>query len=551
MQLNETEARRRILTAELRRAISLQEAGAGGGLDKYSVTPDNRPQAEKNRDKYQEEIKRARISLRKHQTELTARALLAGYYNQPTRDNKDEALKKGYLAALFCSSKLIVNQGKTYGMRCGRKYCTTCGNLKTVKNAEKHAAPLRAIWENPYFLTLTVPNCGFMGEGDPIIKNGEQISPRQDLETTVEQMIETARKGWEALRKRNQRKGLSKAGAIRKIEITASPKIWYYKGKRYGNDYHPHFHFLVDSESTGQFLLEYWLKNYPTAEREAQDLKPVTTDAAFLELFKYTQKITAGKKGEKRMYPANMLHEINRVLYKRRTWQPLGTALGLIDEEKINEIESEAAGEDLENGATFIWEPQQSNYFDQDTGEIFANYYTPATTTDRYHSPGAQIWYRANADYLQLALKRWELEQLAYYQNAKGGPDNGASAAAITPDNDKLLLQAYAFLIVSEEKQGKADENNEQLRQLIVKFEALHGPITSWNNVKLAATLERNYDNEKNGFIQGNISNPQSDEQPSAGRRQILRPSLWKPNAHGIVRPPKTGNDLHGRPGEH
>jgi hypothetical protein len=514
MFLTDTETRRKLLTADLRRVISLQESGPVGGLDKYLITPDTRPQAARNRDKYQEEIKRARISLRKHQTELTARALIAGYYNQPTKDNKDEALKKGYLSALFCSSRLIVNAGHTYGIRCGKKYCTTCGNLKTAKNGNKYAGPLREVFKEPYFLTLTIPNVGDTYAPAPYFKGGRAITAREDLEQTVNGMFETARKGWEALRKRNERAGKPKAGGIRKIEITARPKIWTYKGKRYGGDLHPHFHFIVDSQDTALFLLTYWLKAYPEAIYAAQDMRPITSDAGFLELFKYTQKITGGKRGEKTMYPAAMMHEINRVLYKRRTWQPLGTAFGIIDEDKINEIESEAAGEDLKNGDTFVWEPEQANYFNTDTGEIFANYYTPEITAERYGSPGAEIWYRANADYLKLALQRWELERLTYYETSKDKPGE----APTTPDADKLLIQAYAFLILSEEKNARADENNNELRNLIVKFEAINGPLTSWDAVKLAAALDRKREDEKNSFISRYLPNPQGNE-PAEPRR--------------------------------
>lgn len=544
MVLNDTEARRRILTAELRRAISLTQAPPPL-LDKYAITTDKRTQAQQNSDRYQQEIKKARISLRKHQTELTARALIAGYYQLPTIDWKDEALKKGYLSALFCSSRLIVNNGKTYGIRCGKKYCTTCGNLKTVKNANKHAETLRALWPEPYFLTLTLPNCGDMIAQAPVFKRGKAMTPRADLEETVNEMFETARKGWEALRKRNQRKGLPKAGGIRKIEITARPRVWHYKGKRYGGDFHPHFHFLVDSKDTGEFLLNYWLKHNPTAEAQAQDLKPVTTDAAFLELFKYTQKVTSGKKGEKRLYPANMMHEINRVLYKRRTWQPLGTAFETIDEEQLNEIESEAAADDLQNGSTYVWEPEQANYFDNETGEIFANYYSPEVTAQRYGSPGAELWYRANADYLKLALSRWEMERLIYYQNARNGESEGANAPPTTTDSDKLLVQAYAFLILSEEKEGRADENNNDLRNLIVKFEAHNGPITSWDAVKMAAALDRQSKNEKNGFISRNIPNAEGNESTSAWRREVLRRTLRQTNTRGTVPPLKKGYDVH------
>jgi hypothetical protein len=541
MQINETAARRKILTAELRRAISLQQVAAQP-LDKYRVSRDNRPQAAQNQDRYQQEIKKARISLRKHQTELTARALIAGYYKLTSRDDLDESLKKGYLAALFCSSKLITNQGKTYGIRCSRKYCTTCGNLKTVKNADKYASPLLALWEKPYFLTLTVPNVGYLESGDDYTSPRiPEIAPRDQLKKTVEEMIQAARNGWDALKKHNQRKGKPKAGAIRKIEITARPKLWYYKGKRYGRDFHPHLHFIVDSEQTGEFLKAHWLNHFKNADPKAQDLKPIETPAAFLELFKYTQKVTGGKKGEKRMYPAAMIHEINRVLYKRRTWQPLGTALGIVTEDELNEIESEAAAADLENGSTYVWEPENANYFDTETGEIFANYYTPDVTRERYGSPGAEIWYRANADYLKLALSRWEMEHLLRYNQAIGG-DNSPPT---TQDNDKLLISAYAFLILSEENQGRADDQNNELRDLIVKFEAHNGPISSWNAVKLAATLDRQRENEKNSFISRHLPNLEGNEQTSPWREALLRPAFRRSNTSGTIQAPKTGDDLH------
>jgi hypothetical protein len=113
---------------------------------------------------------------------------------------------------------------------------------------------------DPQFLTLTIPNVSAL-----------------ELRDTVKTMGKTIRKIQDNRRKAH----LPLITGVRKLECT-------YNVDR--NNYHPHYHFIIDSEQIANEVINEWLIFYPNATIKAQ--KTVTaTDCK--ELFKYFTKLTS------------------------------------------------------------------------------------------------------------------------------------------------------------------------------------------------------------------------------------------------------------------
>jgi pseudouridine synthase len=87
---------------------------------------------------------------------------------------------------------------------------------------------------DPRFVTLTVPNV-----------------PAAELRSEIRRMISEFRKIQELRRK--QKKPLIRG--IRKLEVTYNPDL---------QNFHPHFHFIVEGESAANELIEDWLDRNTT-----------------------------------------------------------------------------------------------------------------------------------------------------------------------------------------------------------------------------------------------------------------------------------------------
>jgi hypothetical protein len=157
---------------------------------------------------------------------------------------------------------------------------------------------------------------------------------------------------------------------LRKLECT-------YNVNR--NDYHPHFHFIIDNKITANNLIINWLKYYPDANILAQDERDADN---YLELFKYFTKLTsnAGKKFENGTkvidawhYP-EALDLIFKAIDKIRIIQPMG-GIRIVSEE-IDELISEVMDETLNDpknyDSMYIW--GENNWFDPYTGELFSSF---------------------------------------------------------------------------------------------------------------------------------------------------------------------------------
>jgi hypothetical protein len=140
------------------------------------------------------------------------------------------------------------------------------------------------------FVTLTLPNV-----------------KAEELRYTCEYITKEASNIIRVFRERRK----ININGVRKLEVTYNNKT---------DTYHPHLHFVVDT--SGEELVQEWLKRVPTANKKGQDCQ-IATQGSLNELFKYTTKIIGHKKGEYIVY-TRALDNIMLSLQKKRCFQPFG-----------------------------------------------------------------------------------------------------------------------------------------------------------------------------------------------------------------------------------
>lgn len=248
-------------------------------------------------------------------------------------NNLKSDLLKSYWNTYYCCRKIEIVEGKTRAKYCKNRWCMVCNRIATAKSIFKYKDTLLSL-EDLHFLTLTIPNV-----------NSDL------LRTNIDKMNKT----FENIRRTVLRKYGFKIKGIKKLEIT-------YNSDR--NDYHPHFHLLIENRTGCEAIILEWLKRYPSAKRISQDFRKVETENGFLEIFKYATKLTA--KGKNNNFKA--MDNIFIALKKLRTYQPIG-----IKAEAVNEAEK---GEenllDIDVEKVFTW--IENDWIDKQTGECLTEY---------------------------------------------------------------------------------------------------------------------------------------------------------------------------------
>jgi plasmid rolling circle replication initiator protein Rep len=243
----------------------------------------------------------------------------------------DSTLRKSYLNTFFCASTLRQSGNKITGKYCNNRWCVVCNRIRTAKLIQGYSTVLESL-PDKQFVTLTIPNV-----------------TASDLSVTIRKMISDL----SVIVKRNKSNGLN-IKLLRKLECTYNPLR---------NDYHPHFHLIVSGCNVSNVILEQWLKMYPEATKQAQDIRPADK-GAIIELFKYFSKIIS--KGS--IYP-KPLDTIFRAMYQRRVFQPVG--IKKITED-IEELQSEIYADLIEAERTWTW--IENDWVDEQTGELLTGY---------------------------------------------------------------------------------------------------------------------------------------------------------------------------------
>ena len=264
-----------------------------------------------------------------------------------SEQNVRSSLTKSYWNTYHCSSILsITAKGKIKGEYCKNRWCLVCSSIRTARLIKQYQ-PIIKTWEDKYFVTLTVPNCKGL-----------------DLKNTLEYMAYYATQVRKNLNQSFKRGYLDrKFLGIRKLECT-------YNSIR--DDYHPHYHFIINGHDNAQYLLDNWLLKLKYAVRSAQDIRPADNESV-MELFKYFTKVISKSKSKKSIKEgvkgnsvifADAQDIIFNAVKRKRVFQPFGFKLGDVGEAVTDD--------DLEIDevvAVAEWDQDFKDWFRKDTGE--------------------------------------------------------------------------------------------------------------------------------------------------------------------------------------
>jgi hypothetical protein len=246
-------------------------------------------------------------------------------------------LNKGYRRTLFdCATTLIQEGQKLTSRYCNGRWCNTCNRIRTAKLTVGYKKALEAFKE-PYFVTLTIPNC-----------------PGNVLREITLKMIKDVQLIIRSIRRKEQING------IRKLECT-------YNFDR--DDYHPHFHLIVDGKNMAELLVKEWLVRNKSADLKAQHIRPADENG-LAELFKYVTKIVSKSKRDGYRIHVKALDVIFQSFYGLRTFQPFGN-VKMVSED-IDELKSELY--DIPEYESVVWSWYDTDWYNMLDGNSLTGY---------------------------------------------------------------------------------------------------------------------------------------------------------------------------------
>jgi plasmid rolling circle replication initiator protein Rep len=261
----------------------------------------------------------------------------------------DSKLQKKYQDALYCSSVLEQQGNKLRSRFCNQRFCKICNRIRTAKLIKGYGIEIDRMLD-PRFVTLTVPNV-----------------PEQELRSEIRRMISEFKKIQDLRRKLKQ----PLIRGIRKLEVTYNPDL---------QNFHPHFHFIVDGEETADQLIDSWLMRNQKADRRGQDQREAKNPQ---ELFKYFAKLTSKSKSDtiiikkgkmiriEYSYP-EALDKIFQAMEGTRVIQPVGGIKYIKGAEEVEELETIEI-EDIEVEDA-IWMYIDRDWVNMNTGELLTGY---------------------------------------------------------------------------------------------------------------------------------------------------------------------------------
>jgi hypothetical protein len=256
-------------------------------------------------------------------------------------------LAKKYDATLFCSSVLEQDGNNLKSRFCNNRWCNICNRIRTAKLIKGYGAAIESMID-PRFVTLTVPNV-----------------PADELRAEIRRMISEFRKIQELRRK--HKKPLIRG--IRKLEVTYNPDL---------QNFHPHFHFIVEGEDAADELIEAWLDRNTTADKRGQDQREAKNP---IELFKYFAKLTSKSKSDTIIIKAGKMVRIEysypealdlvfQAIEGTRIIQPIGGIKYI--KEDIEDLETVVVA-DLDSEEA-LWIYQDRDWVNVYTGELLTGY---------------------------------------------------------------------------------------------------------------------------------------------------------------------------------
>lgn len=275
-------------------------------------------------------------SCNSHKKQARKKYITQGLINHLVVNVPDSPLYRPYWDTWHCQSTLTIQDGKLHSYHCKNRWCLSCNAIRTAKLIQGYLPQIKE-FSAPYFLTLTIPNC----------------EPDYDtLKDSIKAMYQAIRG---ILNKYTIRQ--NKVKWLRKMECTISEK--------HGN-FHPHFHFIVDGRVNATYIMNEWLRMFPDANEQAQDIRKADINSV-VELFKYFTKVFV-KNGEgKAVLPdAIKLDTIFCAIRGVRTFQASHNIKKVDDE--IKDVDDICELVD----AVYSW--YQNDWINEETGEALTGY---------------------------------------------------------------------------------------------------------------------------------------------------------------------------------
>lgn len=251
-------------------------------------------------------------------------------------------LKKSYWNTYHCAALLEQSGNEITSKYCGNRWCLVCNRIRTAKLIKSYHLPISEI-KDKQFVTLTIPNV---------------------CESKLKKTIDEMYKAFRTIQKRLNYHKIKIIG-IRKFECTYNPER---------QDFHPHYHFILEGKENAKILIDKWLEYFPNADRQAQDMRE-GNEKSMIELFKYFTKLMPSKKSKRKVLKMSALNSMFEAMQGKRIFQSFGIrASKEVENEEITNLESQIYS-DLENYfCSWIWKGSdwinmQEMY---DTGEIIA-----------------------------------------------------------------------------------------------------------------------------------------------------------------------------------
>jgi len=229
-------------------------------------------------------------------------------------------MNKAYWSTYHCSNAILQEGEKLTSRYCNQRWCLVCNRIRTAKLMRGYIPSIDQM-KDPQFVTLTRPN----------VKGGYLRSTFEDMQSKFVQCKDTLSK-----------RGIRIVG-IRKVETTYSLDR---------NDFHPHFHFIIDGKKEAEALKAQWLIKNPKALHYLQNVKPCTDP---IELFKYFTKLLT-KSGQ---FLAEPMDKSFRAMKGKRVFQPFGGIKKVCEDVDVKE----SSQCDWKDPQTEIWTFESSGKF--------------------------------------------------------------------------------------------------------------------------------------------------------------------------------------------
>ena len=213
----------------------------------------------------------------------------------------DSPLNKSYWQTYHCTRTILQDGNQIKSRYCNQRWCLVCNSIRTGKMINGYLPAIESM-TNPYFVTLTVKNV-----------------KAEDLKHTIESMQRDFVRTKDKLKKRR----ITLKG-IRKVEVTFNESR---------QDYHPHFHCIIDGCKESFSLVSDWIKRHPEqATYKGQDIRYADKES-HTELFKYFTKLLT-KNGQ---FLAPEMDIAFRAMKSKRVFQPFGGIKKQSEEVELNE----------------------------------------------------------------------------------------------------------------------------------------------------------------------------------------------------------------------